>query len=1064
MDCALINKTTGETYYALPGRQERKRRVESGYEEALILGSAPGCDILVAVPGVRPQHARLAWDSARATWTVENLATPEELLVNSRPLAHRAQVPLLFESTEIQVGPVVFGYSRQPAAPALDGVATTEVILDHTPLVIGRKRSGAQQGPAERRYEIDEEILVISSKQARIFKKGQNYWIQDLHKDPRYSTVLNGKQILGESQLVYGDRIQIPGFEYYTFVYAGGRLRHVGRRGLLQARGLCVDVPGRRILDSVDLDIQPGDLVGILGGSGQGKSTLMNALCGLNPANVGEVRLDGVALSDRSRIAELGIGFVPQDDIVHTELLVEDAIRLSARLKLKLPSWEIDPLVDRTISRLQLDEHRRKRISILSGGQRKRVSIACELLTLPNVLFLDEPTSGLDPAIEGEFMDLLRRLASSGLTVVCTTHVLQNAHVFDKLAFIHGGQLVFFGDPYNAAAYFLDSQQSVAERSLGSVPTLGQPLGTSPVTSTASSLESSDPQVTVGNTQVTATGRPRRQRLLSQLPRIYTLLAREEKPSKQLAEEFRQSSYAGAQTPLAPPPLHAAAGGKMQKVGYLRSLLVLLVRQWKVLSSHLMNLLFLAAQALVIGVLIGWVSDDLVLRMFLCVVATMWFGTSNGAQQIVGELAIFRRERVSGLGLNVYLHSKLLFFCGITSLQALVLFLTACLVALAVHPKGEDDIDYWRNFRKDVASGPDYLQRKLGAVVAPSATPTETATTETKKIDEDTARDLAAFLSMDLPSDKKNDQTPEKKPEESKEGKAPLSAAAQAELAKITNPVTFTTVSGRIPVFILETTARLLDTRKNILEWTETRYEASINEALATHAKATAPVPWLRFVAVLWGLRLGALVAAALVGVAIGLAISSLVATPTQAVMWVPLILIPQILFGGFVVTRPEMSPSVRGFSFIVPSFNAQRMMDVSVLYGQRMPRITNDTKIPAFLGSLDDEHETVKWSSLGENRSETYDKVSDRNKSWQNLAVICEIVGQRSKEPSQGSGKTSDVDSVERRTDISAPFVKGVMFQNAIPAAVAMEILAAWIAASYLVTFLGLNLKQTGR
>ena len=118
--------------------------------------------------------------------------------------------------------------------------------------------------------------------------------------------MLNGSQGFGKRQLVYGDRIQIPGFEYYTFVYAGGRLRHVGRRGLIQARGLCVDVPGRRILDAVDLDIQPGELVGILGGSGQGKSTLMNALCGLNPANVGEVRLDGVALSDRSRIAELG--------------------------------------------------------------------------------------------------------------------------------------------------------------------------------------------------------------------------------------------------------------------------------------------------------------------------------------------------------------------------------------------------------------------------------------------------------------------------------------------------------------------------------------------------------------------------------------------------------------------------------------------------------------------------------------------------------------------------------------------------------------------------------------
>ena len=1083
MDCALTNKTNGEVVYALPGRQERKRRVESGYEDALLLGSAPGCDIILATPGVRPQHARMMWDSARATWCIENLWTPEELQVNSRPLAHGAQVPLLFESTEIQLGPVALGYTRQPEVPVLDGAPCHEVVLDQRPLVLGRKRDGAGQDTAERRLEMDEEIRLISSQQAVIYQEGACYFIEDRRHDPRYSTVLNGSQGFGKRQLVYGDRIQIPGFEYYTFVYAGGRLRHVGRRGLIQARGLCVDVPGRRILDAVDLDIQPGELVGILGGSGQGKSTLMNALCGLNPANVGEVRLDGVALSDRSRIAELGIGFVPQDDIVHAELVVEDAIRLSARLKLKLPAWEIEPLVDRTLKRLQLEEHRHKRIDILSGGQRKRVSIACELLTLPNVLFLDEPTSGLDPAIEGEFMDLLRRLASSGLTVVCTTHVLQNAHVFDKLAFIHGGQLVFYGDPYNAASFFLDSQQAggADHPAVSPMGQTAQPALGPTTTALGTTDDSTDSSVTNTAVVATSTGRPRRQRLLSQLPRIYTLLARSEKPARQLADEFRRSVYASASLPpLLPPPPQAAGGdaARSNQVGYWRCLQVLLVRQWKVLSAHLMNLLFLAAQALVIGVLIGWVSDDLVLRMFLCVVATMWFGTSNGAQQIVGELPIFRRERVSGLGLNVYLHSKLSFFCLVTSVQALALLFTASCVAMAVHPRGTDDPDYWKKFRDDVCLGSNYVRKQVPLSVLPGKAREDAGGGKAEPKAEDAeadklANELAAFLAEDLPDPKSTaaSATSGSEPKTDKDYQGQDTAPtpeAQKQLAKMREATTFTTIHRGLPLFLIEATARLLDTRKNILDWTEARYEEALASATATNAKASAPIPWVRFLLVLWLQRLGALVAAALVGVAIGLAISSLVATPTQSVMWVPLILIPQILFGGFVVTRPEMTWSVRGFSTIVPSFNAQRMMDVSMLYGQRVPRIANDTKVPVFLGSLDEEKEKVKWhlgSQQGSQTAlveETYDKVSDRNKSWQNLTVLAEIAGQRKKEFSPGSGKSNDVDSVESRTDVL--YRKDDMYFDLAPASAAASVLAIWIAASYVVTFFGLRLKQTGR
>ena len=142
------------------------------------------------------------------------------------------------------------------------------------------------------------------------------------------------------------------------------------------------------------------------------------------------------------------------------------------------------------------------------------------------------------------------------------------------------------------------------------------------------------------------------------------------------------------------------------------------------------------------------------------------------------------------------------------------------------------------------------------------------------------------------------------------------------------------------------------------------------------------------------GLKIMAVLAAAFVGVALGLTISALVRSSTQAVMWVPLILIPQILFGGFVITVPDMSMAVYRFSHLVPSFSAQRIMDVSNIYGQATPFLTNRTKVPLFLTS-DGSKEKIEWEEGGRKRSQEYDKISLFNTSWQNLIVYPERVGQ---------------------------------------------------------------------
>jgi hypothetical protein len=208
-------------------------------------------------------------------------------------------------------------------------------------------------------------------------------------------------------------------------------------------------------------------------------------------------------------------------------------------------------------------------------------------------------------------------------------------------------------------------------------------------------------------------------------------------------------------------------------------------------------------------------------------------------------------------------------------------------------------------------------------------------------------------------------------------------------------------------------------------------------------------------------LKLSALMGAAAVGVAIGLTISAIVRTETQAVMWVPLVLIPQILFGGFVVTRPEMTQSVRIASEFIPSYCAQRMMDVGGLYGQTTPRMTNRTKYPVFLTPTG-EQEEVKWTEGGTEHSEKYDKVSDWNVSWQNLVVYPKSVGEHHNVYRIQRGVKKYDESTEQRNDVRYPM--GTLYRFAGPAWNSVFMLCGWIVVCYGVTVWGLIGKQKGK
>ena len=211
-----------------------------------------------------------------------------------------------------------------------------------------------------------------------------------------------------------------------------------------------------RLLQEVSLNLEPGHFTGILGPSGAGKTTLLKALNGYSLPSSGIVLFNDAPLHSQFDLFRSSIGYVPQDDIIHIELPVATCLNYIARLRLPpdVDASQRASILDTTIETLGLSHVRDTPIERLSGGQRKRVSIAAELITRPGILFLDEPTSGLDPSTEERLMQHFRDLAGAGRTVLITTHILYNLDLLDRVVILARGRLCFMGRPDQALNFF----------------------------------------------------------------------------------------------------------------------------------------------------------------------------------------------------------------------------------------------------------------------------------------------------------------------------------------------------------------------------------------------------------------------------------------------------------------------------------------------------------------------------------------------------------------------------------------------------------------------------------
>lgn len=818
--------------------------------------------------------AILEWQPTKATWTIMSERPQTGLSVNGRHIGPKIRVPLGHLDV-ISVNSLNARFLRIPEPPQFKFKNCDEVLLGRKKLVVGRAEfeaiaDSSKQG--EERWNLDHEDRSISKVHVEIQREPTGYVIYDHSKTGTY---LNGS-VFQSKLLVPGDRFNIGS---YFFYFTGTSIRRVDQvsGARVEGRKLIVEVPHdgglKRILKGVSIEIQAGEFLGVLGGSGQGKSTLMNVLGGLALASKGQVLVDGGS-------ADIQVGFVPQDDIVHKELTVREAITLTARLRLNVASEAIETLVWGILRRLGLENQEHQVIASLSGGQRKRVNIATELLARPPILFLDEPTSGLDPENEESVMATLQNLRLTGQTVVCTTHSLHKVFLFDRIAFIHDGQLMFLGTQDEARSHFLDITE-------------------------ASSSETSGTSV--------------------KLDRIYKLLS-QNNDAKKWEQKFALSGRAPFRPNAPPPPRRVVAAARpQQRPGFFATLAVLIETQWRILRSDSRNIKSLLLQALGIGTLAGWVGmDDPEFRFFTCLIATLWFGCSNAAQTITRELPVFRRERIAGLGLHSYILSKTLFLSAIAWIQVLLLLLAQTLPVLLGY---------------------------MGFARTP-------------------AGDL------------------------------------------------FPTSAEGIACFVL---AYLL---------------------------------------------------AGVVGVMIGLSLSSHARTTTQASLWVPLVLIPQILFSGFVVTLPEMPMLARLFSYAVPSASAQRLLDAGNIAGKRVPLMTDKTEVPMFywtdFGDTNAGKAATKLVPLKvppklslDGESTYYRELDEYATAWQNLTINAAKVGkERLPTRMEQYGKDSESSPyLFKRPDVLSE--AGSNHQILQEVLLGILSLLGWVVLCYTVIWAGLALAQ---
>jgi len=621
--------------------QGREHRLQPG--RVWTVGREADCDIVVDHRSVSRKHGEFTF--ANGKWTYRDLASANHSWVAGRSvddvtISGRAEIGLGRDTGAVLLATIAQtaskpGHAPVPRAPSIvpkvqitpTGEPERVLSVSGSELTIGRVPGN----------DIVIDDLLASRKHASIRRlPGDRFEVVDLGSTN--GTFVNGGRVT-TAQLKEGDLISVGG---HVFRFAGQGVRErVDPSGpWLCATDIGVTTKeGKTLLHGVRFALEPGRLMSIVGPSGAGKSTLLRALTGQSPADRGSVLYGGrdlcASLDLRQRM-----GYVPQQDLLHTQLSVREALEYAAELRFAqdVEAPARSARIDEVVAELGLGECQHRQLSQLSGGERKRTSVAAELLTKPPLLFLDEPTSGLDPGNEDQLTALLRTLADGGRTVVVATHSLVTLEQCDRVLFLaRGGHVAFYGAPSEASEYF--GKQGAGK----SYPKVFSALND----------ERSAPAF-AGRFRADPAARDNVEKRLA---------------AAHVAEETHPSS-----SPRSQP-----------NSDRLRQWWVLFRRYVAVLKSDRMASLILLAQAPFFALLFNILypsnvmstgkAEEATILVWLMVVGATWIGTSNAVREVVKERDILRREHGLGLSLASYVASKVAVLGIITTAECAFLAL-----------------------------------------------------------------------------------------------------------------------------------------------------------------------------------------------------------------------------------------------------------------------------------------------------------------------------------------------------------------------------------------------------
>ena len=418
-------------------------------------------------------------------------------------------------------------------------------------------------------------------------------------------------------------------------------------------------------IDNISFSIDEGSLIGILGASGSGKTTLMNILSGIEKPTSGTIKINGLDVIGDSTALEGVLGYVPQDDLLIEDLTVFENLYFAARQCFKEKNKEeITSLVDQTLSSLGLIEKRDLKVGspfnrVISGGQRKRLNIALELIREPSVLFLDEPTSGLSSRDSENLMDLLRDLTLKGKLIFTVIHQPSSEvfKMFDKIIILdHGGCMAYYGNPVDAVIYFktLDAQINSNQ---GECPSCGN-------VNTETIFNIIETHV------VDEFGK-------------YTD-KRKVKPDE-WADTFREK-HPFISLPEVKEPPHK----NLQRPGLWQQFVIYLTRDIRSKLANRQYIQLTLLEAPVLGFILSFIiryipdpdstvyifseNENIPIYIFMSLIVALFLGLTISAEEIFRDRKILKRERFLNLSRTSYLASKIAILIIISSLQS-VLFL-----------------------------------------------------------------------------------------------------------------------------------------------------------------------------------------------------------------------------------------------------------------------------------------------------------------------------------------------------------------------------------------------------